>query len=70
MIILEFKYPNSKKLFLTVEISQLLHKYQCTYAESEQILKLIDDEIRQQYIDFECNDDDIVQQMNHVAPYC
>lgn len=70
MIILEFKYPNSKKLYLTVEISQLLHKYKCTYAESEQILKLINDEIRQQHVDFKCNANDIVQPMNHVAPYC
>lgn len=70
MIILEFKYPNSKKLYLTVEISQLLHKYQCTYVESEQILKLIGDEVSQQHIDLGCNDNDIIQPMNHVVPYC
>lgn len=70
MIILDFKYPNSKKLYLTVEISQLLYKYHCNYTESKQILKLICDEIKQQYEDLECNDNDIIQPMNHIEPYC
>lgn len=84
MIILEFKYPNSKKLFLTVEISQLLYKYSCTYNEADEILKLITDEIKQQREDKEyntvddflkgtkncCVDHEVIQPLNHVEPYC
>lgn len=70
MIILEFKYHNSKKLFLTVEISQLLYRHNCTYTETNEILKLISDEITQQYEDLECNEAEIIQPMNHVEPYC
>lgn len=70
MIILKFKYPNSKKLFITVEISQLLYHYNCTYNEANEILKLISDEITQQLKDLECNKDDNIQPMNHVEPYC
>lgn len=84
MIILEFKYPNSKKLYLTVEISQLLYRYGCTYNEAEEILSLITDEIKQQrenneyetttdYINdnkARCVDNDIIQPLNHVEPYC
>lgn len=81
---MEFKFPNTKKLYLTVEISQLLHKYQCTYNEADEILKLIQDEIQQQRINIEYNaiedyvagkknqdaGDQIVKQLNHVPPYC
>lgn len=84
MIVLEFKYPNSKNLYLTVEISQLLYSYSCTYNEAEEILSLITDEIRQQR---ECREyatttdyingnktksvgDEIIQPLNHVEPYC
>lgn len=67
---MKFKYPNSKKLYLTVEISQLLHKYKCTYIEANEILKLITDEINQQQKDLERDDNDIVKHMNHVEPYC
>lgn len=84
MIILDFKYPNTKKLYLTVEISQLLHKYQCTYNEADGVLQLIEAEIRQQRDDLEydtVNDyinghktnytgDKIVQPLNHFEPYC
>lgn len=67
---MDFKYPNSKKLFLTVEISQLLYQYNCTYDEANDILKLITEEIMQQQKDLCCDNDDIVKQMNHVKPYC
>lgn len=70
MIILDFKYPNSKKLFLTVEISQLLYRYNCNYNEADEILKLISDEITQQFEDLSCSKTDIIQPMNHVNPYC
>lgn len=84
MIILDFKYPNTKKLYLTVEISQLLHKYQCTYNETAEILQLITAEIKQQRDDLECDtvddylnshktthaDNMVIQPLNHVEPYC
>ena len=67
---MEFKYPNSKKLFLTVEISQLLYRYNCTYSEADEILKLITHEVTQQFEDLECDKTAIIQPMNHVEPYC
>lgn len=67
---MEFKYPNTKKLYITVEISQLLYQYNCTYAEANDILKLITEEIIQQQEDLGCDDNDFVRQMNHVEPYC
>lgn len=67
---MEFKYPNSKKLFLTVEISQLLNRYNCTYAEAKDILTLITEEITQQQEDLECDSNLVIQPMNHVEPYC
>lgn len=67
---MEFKYPNSKKLFLTVEISQLLYKYNCTFHEAKEILKLITNEINQQQEDRECDETDYIKPMNHVEPYC
>lgn len=84
MIFLQFEYPNSKKLYLVVEISQLLNNYGCTYNEAEEILSLITAEIKQQRENKEyattsdfinsnktrCVDDEIVQRMNHVEPYC
>lgn len=70
MILLEFKFPNSKKLYLTVEISQLLYRYNCTYNETDEILKLITDEINQQFKDLGCDKANMIQPMNHVEPYC
>ena len=81
---MEFKYPNSKKLYLTVEILQLLNNYGCTYNEAEEILSLITAEIKQQCENKEyttvsdfingnktrCVDDKIIQPLNHVEPYC
>ena len=81
---MEFKYPNSKKLYLVVEISQLLNRYDCTYNEADEIFSLIADEIKQQRENKEyatvsdyysgnktrCVDDEIVQPLNHVEPYC
>lgn len=84
MIFLEFEYPNSKKLYLVVEISQLLNRYGCTYNEADEILSLITDEIKQQRENKEydavsdycnnnktrCVDNEVVQPLNHVEPYC
>lgn len=84
MIFLKFKYPNSKKLYLIVEISQLLYKYDCTFNEAEEILSLITGEIKQQRENKEyatvsdyyngnktkCADNDIIQPLNHIEPYC
>ena len=81
---MEFKYPNSKKLYLVVEISRLLNKYNCTFNEAEEILSLITDEINQQRENKEyatvsdycnsnktvCVDDEIIQPLNHIEPYC
>lgn len=67
---MEFKYPNSKKLYLTVEISQLLYRYNCTYNEANEILSLVTNEIAQQFEDIGCDKTDIIQPMNHVDPYC
>lgn len=80
---LKFKYPNSKKLYLTVEITQLLYKYNCTYKESEEILQLVLSEILQQKKDIEYDtiedyisenrnncDNFIINPLYHVEPYC
>lgn len=67
---MKFKYPNSKKLYLTVEISQLLHRYNCTYNEAKEILKLVTDEINQQFEDLNCDETNIISPMNHIDPYC
>lgn len=65
-----FKYPNSKKLYLVVEISRLLYQYDCTYNDTFEILKLITDEMIQQFEDIGCDKTNIIQPMNHVEPYC
>lgn len=80
---MEFKYPNTKKLYVTVEISRLLYKYNCTFKEADDILDLINGEIKQQRENLEYNtfddlmarrknryvDNDVIQPLNHVAPY-
>lgn len=74
----------NKVLYLTVEISQLLKKHQCTYSETSEILQLLTDEFNQQqeeleyatYDDFFGNrktyyaENDIVKQLNHVEGFC
>ena len=81
---MEFKYPNSKKLYLTVEILQLLNKYNCTYNETDEILLLATAEIKQQRENKEyttvsdfingnktrCVDNEVIKPLNHVEPYC
>lgn len=81
---MDFKLPHSKKLWLAVEIFQLLYRYNCTYNEADEILKLITAEIKQQREDFEYDtideyfantksrraDHQIIQPLNHVDHYC
>ena len=80
---MNFKYPNSKKLYLVVEISQLLSKYNCTFSEAESILSLSLSEIRQQRESLEYNttldyingnktkivDNEEIKSLQHVEPY-
>lgn len=81
---MNFNLPNFKELFLSVEISQLLHQHNCTYTETQEILQLLDDWIKQQRENMEYDtiddlifenksrniDDLIISPMNHVEPYC
>jgi len=81
---LEFKYPNRKKLYLTVEISQLLNKYNCKYNEADEIISLLQEWIKQsrEGNEYATTDDyingnktrtvgdDVVPPLNHVEPYC
>lgn len=81
---MDFKLPYSKELWLAVEISQLLYKYNCTYNESDEILKLVTAEIKQQreeleYDDFDdfmkrnktyIADNDVITPLNHVKGVC
>ena len=81
---MDFKYPNSKKLYLVVEISQLLSKYNCTFSEAENILSLSLSGIRQQRENLEYNttldytngnktkivDNEEIKPSQHIEPYC
>lgn len=81
---MDFRYPNSKKLYLVVEISQLLSKYNCTFSEAESILSLSLSEIRQQRENLEYNttldyingnktknvDNEEIKPSQHIEPYC
>lgn len=81
---MDFKYPNSKNLYLVVEISQLLSKYNCTFSEAESILSLSLSEIRQQRENLEYNttldyingnktksaDNEEIQPLQHIESYC
>lgn len=73
----------NKILYLTIEISQLLRQYNCTYCEAKEILELIASEINQQQEELEyetvddylnqnktyCADNDIIRQLNHSDGY-
>lgn len=65
---MEFKYPNTKKLFLTVEVSQLLNRHSCTYEEANAVVELIASYINHQLDEYGL--DSVVKPMNHVEPYC
>lgn len=80
---MDFKYPNSKKLYLVVEISQLLSKYNCTFSEAENILSLSLSEIQQQRENLEYDttldyingnkaknvDNEEIKPSQHIEPY-
>lgn len=73
-----------KRLYLAIEITQLLHQHNCTYNDVETILTILNDTIKQQREELEYKsvddfikgdkfhiaDNDIIQPMNHVEPYC
>lgn len=73
----------SKKLYLSIEITQLLNKYNCTFSKSETIIKLISDYWKQKREELEyetlddyfsqhktdCVDNKIIIPMNHVEGY-
>lgn len=73
-----------KVLYLTIEISQMLRNNQCTYAETERILELLNDEFKQQRenLEYETLDDyiagyktnhvdnKVIQSLNHVDGFC
>ena len=75
---MDFKYPNSKKLYLVVEISQLLSKYNCTFSEAESILSLSLSEIRQYNTTLDYTngnktkivDNEEIKPSQHIEPYC
>ena len=81
---MDFKYPNSKKLYLVDEISQLLSKYNCTFSDAESILSLSLSEIRQQRENLEYDttldyingnktksaDNEEIQPLQHIESYC
>lgn len=73
----------NKKLYLAIEISQLLANQKCTYSEAESILSLLTDEFKQQREELEYNTIDdyfnnqkscdvsnwVVDSLNHVDEY-
>ena len=75
---------HSKILYLTIEITQLLKSYNCTYSEAERILELLDEIFKQQRENLEydtldnyfkgnkikCANDIVIEQLNHVEDYC
>ena len=81
---MDFKYPNSKKLYLVVEIYKILSKYNWTFYEAESILSLSLSEIRQQRENLEYNttldytngnktkivDNEEIKPSQHIEPYC
>lgn len=73
-------------LFLVVEITRLLNNYNCCYKDTEEILKILNDEIKMQrdeidmdviledkryiFLNRHLSDNKIVKALNHVEPYC
>ncbi len=74
----------NKIMYLSVEISQMLKNYKCTYSEAEQILLLLTAEFNEQrneleyatYDDYFSGhktshvDNDVVMGLNHVEGFC
>lgn len=69
---------------MVIEITQLLHKHNCTYNNAETILSILVDTIKQQREELEYTsidnfikgnkvniaDNDIIQPLNHVDGLC
>lgn len=74
----------NKIMYLSVEISQMLKNYKCTYSEAEQILSLLTAELNEQrneleyatYDDYFSGhktshvDNDVIMALNHVEGFC
>lgn len=74
----------NKIMYLSVEISQMLKNYKCTYSEAEQILLLLTAEFNEQRNELEYAtyddyfnghktsyvDNDVVMALNHVEGFC
>lgn len=74
----------NKIMYLSVEISQMLKNYKCTYSEAEQILSLLTAEFNKQrneleyatYDDYFSGhktshvDNNVVMALNHVEGFC
>lgn len=75
---------DNKILYLSVEISQMFKKHECTYSEVEEILSLLTDEFKEQRneLEYATYDDyfsghktshvnnDVVMALNHVDGIC
>lgn len=75
---------DGKILYLIIEITQLLHQHNCTYNDTETILAILNDTIKQQREELEYRsiddfikgykfhiaDNDIIQPLNHVDGVC
>ena len=81
---MKFRNPCHKSLYVTIELSQLLRKYDCTFNEAEEYLHMLLAEVRAQR---ECKehdtlndyfkghkthicDNDIVTPLNRVPEIC
>ena len=45
---MKFRNPYHKSLYVTIELSQLLRKYDCTFNEAEEYLQMLLAEVRAQ----------------------
>ena len=76
--------PFNKVLYTVVEMSQILYNSQCTYDESEKILTMLLNEMKQQRKELEYDEIDayysgvkshdagnsVITPLNHVNGYC
>lgn len=77
---------NKNNLYLVIEITRLLNRYNCTYKDAEEIIKILTDEIKQQrdeidleieinnnkykFLNKHISDSKIIKALNHAEPYC
>lgn len=76
---------NNNILYLVIEITQLLSKHNCTYKDADIIIKMLENEIKQQrndldleiitetnmyrYLNKHLSDDKIVKPLNHIDSF-